>query len=177
MSILNIVLDETKNRGGIIMLAGNTKNAQNYSNITSVRSANKLEKRSIGSTVVENEDVTKAVDDYTFGYSFRPLVKGATKLINSGSLYHGLFIRGHADTSLTTGIHQIWWNYNRLDTYAIRNNQYSLITNKFEDGYPVVSEDIFFTDYAASVNRTDPGTISFKIPRSTVSRSYKPKNG
>ena len=179
MAILNIISDVINNNGGIITRGGNTKNSQNNTNITSIDSGNKVEKISIGSTVVENKDVTKAVDSYVFGYhlSSRPLVKGATRAINSGSMYHELSTTGTSDTSITTGIHYISWNNNRLDTTAIRNGNFNMMTHKFEPGYPVISEDAFFVDEAAVVDRANPGTLSFKLSGHIVSQSYKSKTG
>lgn len=181
MSTLYLSLSNTvDNNGGTVMKGGNVNNAQNYLDMTNVSGNYSLDGYPYSSVPVENSSATKALvgGSYVFAYNnSKPLAKGATVTINIGSLGHDLFSPGTKDVSLITGIHSRTTNTNRLDTTAIRNNQYNEFTGKFEEGYPLVSEDAFGNDTAASVSRENPGTLRFTLGKTIESKQYNSKTG
>lgn len=174
-------LDEyPKNFGGSATKIGTpVDSVQNRLNITNITGSVQYP-RPHSSTPVKNTTTQKVLDASSeFAYDNpRPLIKGHTRLLNNGFIGFDLGSTGRKNTNITSGIHPMISNINRLDTTAIRNKEYNMYTGKFTGGgSPGIYHDNFGFDTAAFVSRTNPGTISFKIPRSTVSKNYKPKNG
>lgn len=184
MSIFYIGLNtDVYNDAGVILGIKTYDTLENQLNISSIKNGSTKYNYNTQPT----SDTTTALKNKSYiAYVFNrmndgPIIKKETIMLNVGSLDHDLNTTGTAtdDLYLKDGIHASSTHTNRLDTTYIRNNLYDFLqTGKFVlDNETLTSIDQFNIDAAAAVTRINPGTISFKIPRSTVSRSYKPKNG
>ena len=177
-SIYNSIAETIKNDGGSVFKGGNVANSQNYLSLVNVIGNYETNDFPYSSSPVELNTLSKKAIVGVFAYNRdRPLTKGSTLTLNQNHVDHDLKTPGTVDVSIDTNIHATRYNRNRLDTTAIRNNQYDVYTGKFNEGYPVVSEDDFRNDVAASPTRSNPGLLSFTLGSNVRTQQYISKTG
>lgn len=175
----NSINNKVKNIGGAILSGGhNTNGAQNYLQMVNLNNNNNTIGRPYAPIPVLGVHSTKAlgVSESVFAFNNKnPVAKIATTTINNSYTNHELSTSGTVNTGLIVGIHPITSNINRLDTTAIRNNQFDSYTGKFNDGYPEISNDDFGNDMAATPNRANPGLMNFTLGKNIISKQYPTK--
>jgi hypothetical protein len=169
--------NRSKEIGGAILRGGVTDN-QNYLGLVNVVSNYETNGRVFPSLPREIDNLSIKAIPGIFAYDrSKPITKGSTLILNQDHVTHGLNTTGTTDMSIDTNIHARTKNSNRLDTTAIRTKKYSIYTGKFDDGYPVVSQDDFGNDVAAVPTRSNPGLLSFTLGSSVNTQQYMGKTG
>lgn len=141
------------------------------------------------STVIDNNSADKAVSDGAFAYNnAKPVAQRSTSTIAGVA---NTAIKSGADVpGQVKGINKMEVVRTRRLTAAIRGNKYNRYTNTWDEGYPVVAVDNWFspisnstsattTDTAATPTRSAPGQLTYKIgsPLPVSNNDYDKKTG
>lgn len=129
-----------------------------------------------GSTVVSNSNVSSSAEADFAILNSEPISAKITT--NLGGRDVNAIYNGSNYYELEQSINKIQKVYTRRISTAIRNGQFSLLTGKFDSGYPSLSEDTFATDYAATINRSVPGSLRVNSGSSVSTKyNYSKKTG
>lgn len=127
-----------------------------------------------GSKVVDGSTVDPALSAGTFANNNnRPVAKKTTTSLAGVS--NTVLRSGALVPSQIRKVNKIETVRTRKEITAIRAGKYNLVTNTWEEGYPVVATDSLGTDDAASPTSSVPGTLVYSMGKNTVSQNYSSK--
>lgn len=177
----------TKNSGAVNDSGASTRigSSTNLSNVSIARSNTDV----FASTVIDNSWANKALNSGSFAYNNRkPVAQRSTSTIAgvaNSAIKSGANVPGQVK-----GINKMEVVRTRKLTSAIRANKYNRYTNTWDEGYPAVAVDDWFspisnstsattTDTAATPSRTSPGQLTYKLggPVPVSNNDYKKKTG
>jgi hypothetical protein len=153
-----VTSSSTNNDGGSAIRVGSTNK------MSSISSANTINTGGI----VNNNHIDPILEDGVFANNnFNPVGKKITN--NLAGIENDYLLSGALRADLVTGINSIESRLTTQNTSAIRENKYDRLTNSFSEGFPVVSNDNFGSDFAARMTDSYRGTLFFNIgnPRPT----------
>ena len=128
-----------------------------------------------GSTVVNGTNTDPANGSGVFAYNnISPIAMRSSKVL--AGLANTKLLSGASVPSLTTGIHYINSIRTRRLTTAIRAGYWNIYSGTFSSA-PTVAVDTFYTDEAATVSRSSPGTLAYLVGKTPVQKSYQAKTG
>jgi hypothetical protein len=165
----SVTATSTKNNGGTSVNAG-TKSSQ-----VEGLSLGRTIFSAFGSTVIDGTNTDPADASGTFAYSnLEPIAMRSSSVL--AGVAKTVLQSGASVPSLTTGIHYINSIRTRRLTTAIRAGYWNIFNGTFSSA-PTVAVDTFYTDEAATVSRTSPGTLAYMVGKTPVQDSYAEKTG
>lgn len=170
---------EIRNNGGTSLNSGSHDLSNNPSvNILNLRAT--VKNKPFGSTVVDGINVTGSHSSLVEVPRDNPksLIKTARYSSDLESVNNVMKTSGNKAPELVSSIHYVESFRTRLSSTAFRDNQFSIITGKYNEGYPDAEYDSFGEDRSARVTRADQGKIIFANNNKTINiQSYPSKTG
>ena len=146
---------QANNNNGIIRANGTV-----LSNVVDSTSTVNTSVGVIGSVVVDNDWVDKAVSEGTFAHNH---VKPISALVTSelAGLNNDAIKSPGNDGDVIRSINKFETNEDSLFTTAIRENKYNRVTGEWDSGYPSGVTISFSGDDAASPTANIPGELTY----------------
>lgn len=166
---------EAKNAHGTIRANG-TATSNVVSSVKTVRPVvDAFGSKVVENTVTEKDYAGKAVSGGVFAHNHtKPISSLITDEI-AGVSSDAIKTPGN-DGDTIRSINKLETLRTRQFTASIRANKYNRYTNKFDAGYPVVSEDTLASDNAATPTASVPGELTYmKGAKTPFNDNYKAK--
>lgn len=147
-------------------------NSQNTKILTSVELGS--ESTRTGSLVIDGDSSDKAVTGGSFAYNNQaPVARRLTKKLSGVS--NTVLLKAADQPSLVDSVHKLEVVTTNKVATAIRAGYFNLYTGKWTNA-PSSSSDNFGNDNAARVNRANPGRLTFKTGKPSITTvGYKAK--